>query len=226
MISTSHPRGGSVDRHEAFGVASVVRRQGTPCTLFQSDLRHNETIALTISTAERNRDLHTDWTHPRETLVEIEMSLAQWGSLISSMGIGSGVPVTIRHTEKHPNTPGLPYQPRIAESVAETRGAVNRLLARARETLDALGEAITEKQGVRAIRDALRDHDTTLRNAENNAEFAVKTLTEAAEKVTAQARADIEAQIITAVHLAGVASIEPPALNFPEIETPNRKAEQ
>lgn len=200
-----------IDTHPAFAVATVSRSTGTPRTLFQSDLRHNDTINLSILTAERGRGLNRDWVHPRQELIEVEMSLAQWGALVSSIGIGSGVPVTLRRTESVVNVPGLPYEPRIAENIAEARGSVGKLLARARETLTALEEAIDGKQGVKAIRDALRRHSGSLEHAESNSAFAVNSLKEAAEAVTSQARADIEAQILNAQMLTGIqASIEAP----------------
>ena len=207
-------RSGRRDTHPAFGTATVARSSGTPRTLFQSDLRHNETITLRISTAERIRDLNHDWVHQRKALIEVEMSLAQWGSLVSSIGIGSGVPVTLRHTESTVRVPDLPYEPRIAESVAETKGTVAKLLARAQETLAALEAAVEGKQGVKAVRDALRNHRATIANAESNAEFAVTSLTRAAETVTSQARADIEAQILTAQMITGTrASIAAPEMS-------------
>lgn len=205
---------GRRDTHPAFGTATVTRASGTPRVLFQSDLRHNETISLTISTAERGRHLNHDWVHPRRTLVEVEMSLAQWGALVSSIGIGSGVPVTLRRTESAVRVPDLPYEPRIAESVSETKGTVAKLLMEAQETLAELEAAVEGKQGARAVRDALRNHRATLMNAESNAGFAVTSLARAAETLTSQARADIEAQIITAQMITGSrASIDAPEMS-------------
>lgn len=210
---------GREDTHPAFGVAVVNRSSGTSRTLFQSDLRHRDTIHLSIRRAERIRDLNRDWVHPRDELIEVEMSLAQWGALVSSIGIGSGVPVTLRRTEQDVRVPEIPFEPRIAASVAETRGAVARLLARARESFEAVTDAVEGRRGVKAIRDALRTHQSVLNNAESNAAFAVTSLAEAAEDVTSQAKADIEAHILSAMALTGApASIEAPPLDLYEIE--------
>ena len=200
----SHTDTGRRDTHPAFGVAVIQRPSGTGRALFQSDLMHQQTITLTVHRADRTRDLNHDWVHPREALIEIEMSFAQWGSLVSSAGLGSGVPVTIRMTESEPYVPLIPYEPRIAESVAETKGAVSRLLARARETLAAVEEAVDQKKGVRALREALRLHHAAVHGAENNAVFAVRSLTDAAERVTGQAKSDIEAFILDASQRTGL----------------------
>jgi hypothetical protein len=217
VVSTVHdgPTADSIDTHPAFGVAVVSRSSGTGRVLFQSDLKHNESITLSIRTAERARGLHHDWVHPRGELVEVEMSLAQWGSLVSSIGLGSGVPVTIRSTETNRQVPELPYQPRMAQTMTEARESVTRLLTRVRETFASLEDAITEKRGVKEIRNALGLHRSSIEHAGSNTDFAVKSMKEAAETVTSQARADIEAQILGAqMIVGGQASIEAPDITF------------
>lgn len=214
--STDVPRGGRNDTHPAFGVATVARSHGTPRTLFQSDLRHNDTIHLTISTADRTRELNHDWTHPNKVLVEVEMSLAQWGALVSSIGIGSGVPVTLRSRETDYQIPLIPFEPRLAESVSEVKSATRKTFERAKVTFEALQEAINSKRGVKEVREALRTHAASLEHAEGNAEFAVKSLQGAAESVVSQARADIEAHILTASILTGNSSIEAPLMPTPQ----------
>ncbi|WP_424863052.1 hypothetical protein [Streptomyces sp. MMS24-I29] len=194
-------------------MAVVTRSSGSARTLFQSDLRHQETITLRITAAERKRSLHQDWVYPRERLVEIEMSLAQWGALVSSVGLGSGVPVTLRSTESRPDVPHIPHEPRIAENVDEVKNAVNRLLAQVKETFAGLEEAIAEKKGIRVIREALGRHRASIANAASNSAFAVTSLAEAAEHVTAQAKADIEAHVLAAARLTGLGA----PVHVPEI---------
>jgi hypothetical protein len=220
---TSKPRsmGGVEESHPAFGVAVVTRGQGSTRSLFQSDVLHHESITLKIETASRGRDLNHDYVHPVKTLVEVEMSLAQWGALVSSIGIGSGVPVTIRRTESVAFVPTLPYQPRIKASLDEVTGSITKLFARARETLAVVEDAFENKKGVRAIRDALRLHSGSITHASANSEFAVTSLVAAAEKVTSQVRADIESQILAAARLTDVQrAIAVPELRLGEIEAP------
>ncbi len=206
--------------HPAFGVITVTRASGTPRTLFQSDLQHNETIVLSVRRAQRSRNLIRDLIFPRREIVEVEMSLAQWGSVVSSIGIGSGVPVTIRSVDQVLQ-PGLPYQPRIAEAVAETKQTVQRLMEGARQTFDVLKSAIEGKKGIREVRDALFHHESSLRNTESNAGFAIKQVTEATETVVAQAKSDIESHILNAQMQTGlIAPIEAPVLDMRRIDNP------
>ncbi|WP_329142758.1 hypothetical protein OIU91_04005 [Streptomyces sp. NBC_01456] len=175
--------------HPAFGVAVVTRRSGGGRSLFQSDLLHNETISLSVRKAVRKRDLNHDWVHPGQELVEIEMSLAQWGSLVSSMGLDSGVPVTIRRTEHDAFVPEIPHQPRTAESLREVREVTNRMYTRVKAATVALHEAIHEKKGVKATKDALCALEKAVAGAGSNAQFTIDSLVETGEKVVAQARA-------------------------------------
>lgn len=208
-----HEKGDYREEHPAFGLVSVSRGQGTPRALFQSDLMHSETITLSIHRAERGRSLMHDWTHPRKELIEVEMSLAQWGAVVSSIGIGSGVPVTIRRTESEVYVDDLPYEPRIAAVVGEAKASVGKLVERIREKYGVLREAFDGKQGIRAQRAALDSLGNTLSQVEGNAEFAVKSVTRAAEQVTAQAKSDIEAHILSAAQITGLtAPIQVPEL--------------
>lgn len=204
QIHTEQTTRGTKDTHPAFGVAVVTRGHGNGTALFQSDVLHNDTITLSINRATRGRDLNHDWVHPEDTLVEVQMSLAQWGALVSSIGIGSGVPVTIRSTESNRRVPDLPFAPRIAASLGEVKGSVQKLLAQTKDTLADLTSAIEEKRGVKAVREALRKHHFTIHNAEANAAYAVTSMAEAAEGVVSQAKADIEAHILSAAMATGL----------------------
>lgn len=200
------------EQHPSFAVAVVNRVTTTGAVMFQSDVVHREFIRLTIHTASRVRDLNHDWVHPEKEVVEIRMSLAQWGSLISSMGIGSGVPVTLVWTQQDGKIEEPAWEPRMAENVTEVKAAIGNMLSHSRENLATLVDAIEQKRGAKAIRDALRMLSISLEYAEGNSEFAIKTLTDAAERVVGQARSDIEASILAALAATGAQSIEAPEI--------------
>lgn len=61
---------------------------------------HADTIAMTLYHADITRRLHSDSIHGSERIVEVEMSYSQFAGAITSMNMGSRVPVTIRWTEK------------------------------------------------------------------------------------------------------------------------------
>jgi hypothetical protein len=212
-VTGHHDKGDYREEHPAFGVVAVTRGHGTPRALFQSDLTHSETITLSIHRAERGRSLMHDWVHPRKELIEVEMSLAQWGAVVSSIGIGSGVPVTIRRTESEVYVDDLPYEPRIATVVDEAKASVGKLVERIRDKYSAVREAFDDKQGIKAQRQALDSLGYAISGVESNAEFAVQSVTRAAEQVTSQAKSDIEAHILSAAQITGLtAPVQVPEL--------------
>ena len=85
------------EEHPSFGVVRVSRPQcRPPRRLFDSSIAHGEYVHLEIARAVRQRKLHHDWIYGSpQTLIEVNMTLTQWGSLVSSFGVGSGTPVTI-----------------------------------------------------------------------------------------------------------------------------------
>lgn len=86
-----------VDEHESFGMVGINRTSSSGTHLFGSIMKHNSFITLTIKKASRRRSLSNDWYSAESSpLIEIEMSHTQFGELITSPGIGDGVPCTIR----------------------------------------------------------------------------------------------------------------------------------
>jgi hypothetical protein len=182
------------DTHPAFGFAKVNRVHATPgAVLFDSDVQHQEFVRVTLGRMTRKRDLKQDWLHADQEMVEVDMSLAQWGAFVSSFGT-SGVPCTIRRTETDWNVPGLAYAPRLAESLGEVRDAAREAFAAIQAAMDAV-EALDGKAPAREKREAMRTLKYAIANAPSNVEFASKQLTEYAEDVVAKSRADIEAMI-------------------------------
>ena len=85
------------DQHESYGMVGINRSQSSGTYLFGSIASHHSFITLTIKRASVSRHLANDWYHAESLpLIEIEMSHSQFAELITSPGIGDGVPCTIR----------------------------------------------------------------------------------------------------------------------------------
>ena len=187
--------------HPAFGNITVNRSSvvGGPhngAVLFDSEIAHRETITVKISPATRSRDLNHDWIHATgKPLVEVEMSMAQWASFVSSMNSGSGVPCTIRKTETEWDVPGLEFAPRLALSAQETRSAAERAFSDIKDALAEVEEVIDSKAGVKALRSAIGTLRARINNAVPNVDFATKSLRKHTEDVMQKARADVEAMV-------------------------------
>lgn len=214
--TTVDPNG--TERHPSFGTMSLGTRSSTGTSLFQSDLNHQRTMVVQIHRAHRQRSNNTDHIHPEKTLVEVEMSMAQWGAFVSSTGLAAGVPVTLRQLPGEPVIPEAPHRPRLQANVDEVTGAVAEMLEELNEAVGQLSEAVEQKKGIRAIRSALGMVKNRLQNAPGNAGFAVKSLHRAAENTVFGARSDIEAHVLQTQNRIGQSSISlnQPALALPE----------
>lgn len=175
------------EHHPAFGHARMSRVSAVPgAVLFDSDIRHQHYVTLTVSGATRKRELHRDWIHVDKPLVEISFSEAQWGALVSSFG-SSGVPCTLSWTQKDGIIPELPFQSRLKSSHDEVRAAADAAMSKVQAAM----AAYTEKRSAANLRSLQFAIDAL----PSNMTFAAESLTEHAEKVVQGMRADLEAMV-------------------------------
>lgn len=186
------------EEHPAFATVNVNRASVSPpgASLFDSEIQHAHVVTLKISTASRKRGLHHDWIHPDRQIVEIMMSEAQWGGLVSSFGDGAGTPVTLTYTREDGVIPSIEQQPRLALSAAETRNAAN-------EAVREVEEAMAAYKAHKTVGN-LRTLQARIDNLPSNLEFAAKSLTEHTERVVQKARADIEAMVVNKASALGL----------------------
>ncbi len=186
------------EQHPAWGMIGASRVSTSPpgAVLFDSDIQHAHTVIVRVSTATRRRNLNRDWNHPEREFVEVEMSEAQWASFVSSMNSGSGVPCTIRRREDVAQVPGMPFAPRLQESMAEVRGA-------AAAAADKVAAAFAAYQAHKTVEN-LRTLEAMIANMPANITFAASSLSEHAENVVQRARADIEAMVLTKAQQLGL----------------------
>lgn len=195
------------EEHPAWGLISAHRSTGSHGTvLFDSEIRHRNTVTVRIATASRKRELSHDWLYREEEFVDVEMSEAQWASFVSSMNSGSGVPCTIRRREQDWNIPTFPFAPRLEESLNEVRTAGTRAVERIRAAFVAYDEK-RNAANLRSLRSAIDGLPA-------NMEFAAESLSKHAEGAVERMRADIEAMVLAhAAHLglgaADVAELMP-----------------
>lgn len=198
------------EHHPAFGMIGASRVSSGGATLFQSDIQHQHTVMVRIKGASRRRDLNHDYVYAENEIIEIEMSEAQWASFVSTMNVGDGVPCTIRHQGRQ-WTPELPFQPRMAESMAEVRGAADKAMRTVLKAFENYAEHRTKGN--------LQSLEHAIRNLPANLTFASRSMEEHAENVVQRARADVEAMMLTKAKQLG---IDPGdiGLSLPQLESP------
>lgn len=91
---------GTRTSHPSYGTIMFNRSNNRVTPLFGSSIKHNNVITMELRHAEIERGLNRDWVYGKAPIAEIEMSYSQFAEAITSFGCGSGVPCTIRYTEK------------------------------------------------------------------------------------------------------------------------------
>jgi hypothetical protein len=77
--------------------------------LYGSDFTHQNFVRIRVAKSSLRRDLSNDWVHAdMSPYLEIDLSVAQWASFVSSLNVGSGTQCTLRTMKGMGEIPELP----------------------------------------------------------------------------------------------------------------------
>lgn len=120
---------GTKTSHPAYGTIMFNRAYGYKRNLFGSSIQHSNVITMEVRHADITRGLHEDSIFGNKPIIEIEMSYSQFAEAITSFGQGSGIPCTIRYTEKDGKIPECDFVSKREQFTNEfkekTEGAMN-----------------------------------------------------------------------------------------------------
>jgi len=186
-----------VFQHPAYGAITMTTRTGGGKTLFGSDLGHNQRIVIQISAAELHRDLHRDWIHQDKTLIEFEMSHAQFAQFITSNGNGSGTPVTITWLKDVGSIPAIKnFQTKHETNRQEIRNSARAASDGIAQNVAKLGAMLDHgKLGKKELRELWHSMKCQVENLPSNMAFAVRSAEEALEKATSDAKIEVESYV-------------------------------
>lgn len=201
-----------VERHPAYGVAVFCKTQGNPGKLFGSQLtRHSSAIKLTIHNAKRSHHEGRDWIWPEQELVRVYFSPAQFARLLTHMNEGEGTPCTIKSLGNN----DIPDIPETEKTEAQRcyGGFEERLKALQADTLSTTKEILDLLRNKPTINKGDRIRIAELMNKINleldrNMPYQLEAFQESVEETTQQARVEIDSMIETAIHIAGVESLQ------------------
>lgn len=201
----------TISRHPAYAQLSAgrVAWSGAGAALYGSDFRHHATVRMRLTESELHRGLHSDRHHERKVIAEWEMSEAQWATLVSSLNVGSGVPVTLRMAEGRDEVPYLPWRDQADTFDAELAEDINNLANYVRRTIKAVEEETSSLS--KAKRENVLAHLRSLeREVRHNMPFFLRQFGEAMEDRTEKAKTEIHAYMFHAVQRAGLESLGVP----------------
>lgn len=190
--------------HPTFGVIQFSRCQGGDNVLFGSSIKHNDTIRLTVSHAELHHDLGRDWIHERNMIVEVQMSPTQFADAITSLNVGGGIPVTIRHIAPSKGEDfcrvNVPYQNKVDQFKTEFKGTADDLIKRIDDTMKMAEDSHVPKKIIREL-EILKSW------FESNLPFVSTQFTRQMEKTVNEAKGAVDAFVQHTIQKYGIEAI-------------------
>jgi len=214
---TTHPSYGLV----GFSRASVCGMKNR--RMFGSAIgKHFNIVLLEIRRAEQHHHLSRDWFHGREELIRVELSEAQFASLLTNMNSGDGVPCTITYVKGEGRIDPPPDEPVEAERV---RRGFEEKFQKFRDEFAGMAKRAHEILGKAGAKKAERDEmirmfERAAGYMENNAGFVVEQFAEATEKVVTHAKAEVDAFVANAARVTGMERLKEMGLAKEELALP------
>jgi hypothetical protein len=204
---------GEWERHPSFGLLAISRVQSTGRRLFESPFKHQHFITLSIKRASRQRtELHDNMLMDGEEIVEVSMSEVQFASAITGLNVGMGTPCTISRLngklveEPKRDQTKQTFEREGREHYAELLGMAEELERLA--GLKAGDVKAPERERMKFL--ALKIQQ----GLSSSREFFVKQFHEKMDKVTAAAKAEIQAHVANVVQRAGLKALSEKDLPF------------
>lgn len=191
------------EKHESFGMIRISRFSSNESQFFGSDLLHSGGISITISQATKVRKLNSDWHHPDEDLIRIDLSSNQYVDAITSGMNTSGVPCTIKRIGRksieqinHATSKKDQFRNDMAETQKEYA-----------DRIDAILEKLEGNVGKRKADDIKKDLKILKSHMASNTDFVMTCFNESMEKTVSEAKHSIANYIDHKIHSAGLESV-------------------
>lgn len=186
---------GTKTSHPSYGTLAFSRRTGGATPLFGSSIEHRDTIAMTLYHADITRGLHQDSIYGGRVIAEVEMSYSQFAEAITSMNMGSGVPVTIRWTEKDGKISPCDFVSKREQFTDEFKEKRKKATEDAQQIIKDIMELFSQKKALTKA-----DKDTILNKLHHlnmdigcNMDFIADQFNEQMDKTVMEAKGEIEA---------------------------------
>jgi len=196
-IDDGHYASGIRAKHESFGCITINRTYGGNNQLFCSGVDHDVAIELTIKRAD-GVIKESDMSHySKNEIVRVNMSPMQWSILLSSFGVGEGVPCTIV-SENHIPVPKVEgvwgMKDRIINSARNDIGKIidERMVSALNTLKDARKNG--RKIGAKEMDQLIGDLDM-MHHIPSNIEFYYDRLEEYAEQLNVESTKNAECLI-------------------------------
>jgi hypothetical protein len=189
-----------VERHPAFAQIGVSRHTGRTA-LYGSNFLHHNTINIRIAASELKRDLSHDWHFAKNQYIEVELSEAQWATMVSSLNVGDGVPCTLRYLRGE-SIPGLPNPKKRGEQFAsEAKETLADVEAHLKVLEEQIGASLLSNNKKKELLSSLR---MARMNLGENLKFVADSFAKHVETNVEKAKVEVNAYMTSMIHRAGL----------------------
>ena len=213
---------GVITTHPSYGTLLFSRRTGEKESLFGSSIQHRDTICMTLHHASIERGLNKDWIHGDKVIAEVEMSYSQFAEAITTMNVGTGVPVTVRWTEKDGNIPSCDFVSKRKQFENEFVGQREKATRESQKLIQEITELFSQKGTLKkADKDAILAKLYKLNmDIGANMDFIAKQFNEQMDKTVSEAKGEIEAFCQNKINAIASASLVEHREEFQKLENP------
>ena len=150
---------------------------------------------MTLHHASIERGLNRDWIHGDKVIAEVEMSYSQFAEAITSMNIGTGVPVTVRWTEKDEKIPPCDFVSKREQFEDEFKTQRKNATRVSEELIQEVTELFNQKGTLKKAdkEEILRKLNKLKMDIGINTDFIVNQFNEQMDKTVMEAKGEIEA---------------------------------
>lgn len=186
---------GEMTTHPSYGTLLFSRKTGRKDSLFGSSIQHRDTICMTLYHASIERRSNRDLIYGNKAIAEVEMSYSQFAEAITSMNIGTGIPVTVRYTEKDGNIPHCDFVSKREQFEDEFKTQRKNATRVSEELIQEVTELFNQKGTLKKAdkEEILRKLNKLKMDIGINTDFIVNQFNEQMDKTVMEAKGEIEA---------------------------------
>ena len=185
---------GTKTTHPAYGTILFNRAYGGKSTLFGSSIEHCNVITLELRHADITRDYHSDSIFGNKLIAEVEMSYSQFAEAITSFGQGTGIPCTIRYTEKDGKIPQCDFVSKRKQFTDEFKGKIEGAMDESQQLIQDVTDLFSQKKTLtKADKEVIIGRLRKLSmDIGCNMEFVADQFNEQMDKTVMEAKGEIE----------------------------------
>ena len=213
---------GTKTSHPSYGTLLFNRAYGGKTPLFGSSIEHSNVITMELRHADITRGLNRDDIFGNKPIVKVEMSYSQFAEAITSFGQGTGIPVTIRYTEKDGRISSCDFVSKREQFTGEFKEQTNKAMKKSKELINDVIELFSSKKTLTKAdkENILKKLNILNSDIGSNIGFIADQFNEQMDKTVMEAKGEIESFCQNKINAIVNASLVEHREEFLKLENP------